>query len=582
MRTLWLLLAAPLAAQQKEVIVVTGTYEPVPLEEADRPVRSEPVRGPQTLISNSPTDFLNRDSSVDLRQRGSHNIQTDVSIRGSTFGQTLVLIDGMRMNDVQSGHHNLDLPLAMESIESVEILKGSGSTLYGSDAVGGVIHFITRPPEASEFRVRTGIGNFGVNQQRVSGAYVRGALSQQLAATRDFSTGFIPNRDYRNLALTSGTQFKGTSVLLGHSDKPFGAEQYYGNFNSWERTKTWFATARQRIGERTTVSTAFRRHTDLFVLFRDRPQVFTNRHAAKSWQASFRRWEDLGHGMRLHYGAEGLHDTIASTNLGNHSRARAAAYAALDARALRRYSFSVGVREELLGSADSQVSPTAAVGAWITGNLKLRASLSRAFRLPTFTDLYYRDPANQGSADLRPERAWSYEGGLDWNAGGRLRGSVTVFQRRERDGIDYVRRSPTEIWRATNFQSIRFTGVEASAVARVRGKHLLDLSYTGLTGFQNQLAGIFSRYTFNYASSLGVASWQTALGGDVVLRARLGAVQRFARDPYAVLDIYAARTRGRWHPFVHLTNLSDSVYQEIFGVRMPGRAAVAGVEVKVW
>ncbi len=578
MRTL-ILLAIPLLAQER--VVVTGTYQPVPLEEADRAVRSEPVRGEQTLLSNSAADFLNRDSSVDLRQRGAHNIQTDVSIRGGTFGQTLFLLNGIRINDVQSGHHNADLPVAMEGIESIEILKGSGSTLYGSDAIGGVVNVITRTPEATEFRLRGAAGNFGVNQQRASLGYVRGALSQQLAATRDFSTGFIRNRDYRNLALHSETSWRGTSVLLALADKPFGAEQFYGNFNSWERTKTWFASARQRIGERTTASFGYRRHTDLFVLFRDRPQVFTNRHAAESWQGSFRRHETVGANGRFHWGVEGLHDRVESTNLGMHDRARAAGYAAFDMRALRRFSFSLGLREELHGSANSQLSPSAAAGFWLNQRLKLRASASRAFRLPTFTDLFYVDPANRGSANLRPETAWSYEGGLDWNASGRLRGGITVFQRRERDGIDYVRRSLADIWRATNFQRIRFTGFEASAAARIGNAHLLDFSYTGLHGYQGQLAGIFSKYSFNYASQLGVAGWQTRLPRDIVVRTRVGAVRRYARDPYGVLDVYAARGAGQWRPFVHVTNLTDTVYQEIFGVAMPGRAAVVGIEWRI-
>ena len=100
------------APVRKDTIVVTGTYSPIPLEEADRSVRALPVRGEASLLANSVVDFLNLDSSVDLRQRGQSNIQTDVSIRGSTFGQTLILLNGLRLNDVQSGHHNLDIPVA--------------------------------------------------------------------------------------------------------------------------------------------------------------------------------------------------------------------------------------------------------------------------------------------------------------------------------------------------------------------------------------------------------------------------------------------------------------------------------------
>jgi len=588
MKLLLMALAALACAQQpvkKETIVVTGTYEPVPLEEADRPVRSYSLQAEQPLLSNTVTDFLNRDPSIDLRQRGAHNIQTDVSIRGGTFGQTLVLIDGLRLNDVQSGHHNMDIPVPIETLDRIEVLKGSGSTLYGSDAIGGVIHFLTKPPAQSEVKIRTGVGNFGSNHQRVSASWFTGAWGQQLAVSRDFSAGFIPNRDYRNLAITSNTHLRtragNTGIVLAHADKPFGAEQYYGNFNSWERTKTWWASVRQSLGERGTASFAFRRHTDLFVLYRDRPQVFTNRHAVESFQAAFRRFEPVGTNAKIHWGVEGLRDAIDSTNLGNHRRARGAGYAALDVRALQRFSFSIGAREEIYSSVESQFTPSIAGGVWVLPHLKLRASISRAFRLPSFTDLYYQDPANRGSPDLRPERAWSYEGGFDWNTGGRWRGDVSVFQRRERDGIDFVRTSPTDIWRATNFQRLHFTGVELSTAWR-RSNHVIDLSYTGLRGGQEARTGIFSRYSFNYPNHVGVAGWHSALGQGMVARTRIGAVQRFARDPYAVLDVYLARTTGRFHPFLHFTNLTDTVYQEIFGVPMPGRAAVVGIEVVAW
>jgi iron complex outermembrane receptor protein len=584
MRTLTLLLiAGALAAQtpRRDSVVVTGTFEPVATEEADRPVSSITVTQEQRLLTHSVTDFLNRDSSVDLRQRGQNNVQTDVSIRGSTFGQTLVLLDGFRLNDVQSGHHNMDIPVPVESLERIEVLKGSGSTFYGSDAVGGVVHFLTRTPEHSELRLRGAFGSFRTNNERFGAAYTRGTFSQQLFASRDFSTGFIRNRDYRNLALTSSTGFESplgvTRITLAHADKPFGAEQFYGNFNSWERTKTWWAAARQSLGKRTTLSAAYRRHTDLFVLWRDRPQDFTNRHAVEGWQAAIRRWDPAGRNAKFHWGIEGLRDSIGSNNLGAHNRVRAAVYGAYDVRALRRFSFSLGVRDELYGSNNHQAAPSLAMGAWTSARLKLRLSVSRAFRLPSFTDLYYHDPANLGSPNLRPESAMSYEAGFDWYLSGNARTELTIFQRRETDGIDYVRTSPTDIWRATNFQSLRFTGVESATRIRVRQRHLIDLNYTGLRGVQSS-QGIFSKYSFNYPKHLGVGGWQASLPIGLVARARLGIVKRIARDPYTVFDLYFARAQGRLLPFFQITNITDTAYQEIFGVAMPGRAVLGGLE----
>jgi iron complex outermembrane recepter protein len=574
----------PVPEPRRDIVVVTGTYEPLPLEESDRPVRSLDVRN-LSLVSNTFTDLLRLDSSVDLRQRGVNGMQADISIRGGTFGQTLVLLDGLRLNDVQSGHHNLNLPAPLESVAHVEILKGSGSTLYGSDAVGGVVNFITRTPETSEVRLRGGVGNFGVNQQRGTVTLVGSRVSQQLAFSRDFSTGFMPNRDYRNLNLGSTTRIStglgDTNIHLSHRDSPFGAEQFYGNFNSWERTRAWWAAVRQNLGRNTDAAFAYRRHTDLFVLYRDRPQVFTNRHAVESYQATLRRHEDLRTGAKLHYGVELYRDAIVSNNLGKHDRTRGAGYVAFDARAFNRFSFSAGLRDEVYGSGNHQLSPTVSAGAWLAPAWKIRASVSRAFRLPTYTDLYYQDPANRGTPDLRPERAWSYEAGFDWNAGGRVRSGVTVFHRRETDGIDYVRTRPTDVWRATNFQKLRFTGVEASVATRLPGRSELEFSYTGLRGAQTALQGVFSKYVFNYPVHSGVASYHRVFHGFAA-RTRLGVTQRFTRDPYAVWDAYGAYTRGRVRPFVQFTNLAGERYQEIPGVAMPGRAVVGGLELIVF
>jgi iron complex outermembrane receptor protein len=507
-------------------------------------------------------------------------VQGDVSIRGGSFGETLVLLNGQRLNDVQSGHHNMDIPVPLDSVSRIEVMRGSGSTMYGSDAAGGVINIVTDPPEKTELRLRTAFGSYGINQQSGSIAGSFGKVSEQVTFARDFSTGFMPDRDYRNLELGSSTTARtgwGMSRLtLAYMDHPFGADQFYGNFNSWENTKTWFAGAQQSLGEDTTVSFAFRRHSDLFVLYRDRPEVFTNHHSDESYQAAVRRSETLSPTAHVYYGVEGLHESVVSNNLGNHARSRGAAYGSLDLRALRRFSLSLSAREEVYRSFSATLSPTASGGVWLSERVKLRASASRSFRVPGYTDLYYHDPANLGSPNLRPERAWTYEGGVDWNPSARVRGELTVFHRRERDGIDFYRTDPTAIWRALNIQNLNFTGVETSLRWRT-----LDFSYTGLRGAQDTIPVGFTKYTFNYPEHSGVVSWQGALPGGLIGRTRIGVLDRKGRDPYAVWDLYAARSRGRLHPFVQAANVTATSYQEVLGVRMPGRTLIGGVELVV-
>ena len=568
---------------RKDTVVVTGTWEPLPLEEADRAVSVMPVRGAD-LLFNSFIDVLKLDPSLDVRQRGPNGTQADLSVRGGTFSQTLVLLNGRRMNDPQSGHHDLDLPVPLEGLEMVETLRGSGSTLYGSDALGGVAHFRAKPPETAEIKLRAALGNFGVNQERASVALIRGSLLEHVTASRDFSTGFAPDRDFRNLSAWSATQWKSklgaTSVDLGYADKPFGADQFYGNYNSWERTKTWYAGARQTIGEATEGALSYRRHTDLFILYRDRPAVFRNDHIGESWQASLRRRDRAGSSTTFFYGVEGYGDNVDSTNLGRHNRQRVAGYAAADFRALGRFSLNAGIRTESYRGIFDQVSPTLSGGYWISPAWKLRASVSRAFRLPTYTDLYYHDPGNVGNPDLRAETAWSYEGGVEWHPDSLWRVDATVFQRQDHDVIDYVRSSPSDVWHATNFQHLTFTGVEGGINWRWRAS-ILDVRYTGLKGVSEAIQGFQSKYVFNYPVHAAVVSWQGTYRG-ISARTRLGVVARKDRSAYGVWDIYGARAAGRLRPFLQLTNLTSTAYEEIVGVAMPGFGVVGGVEWTVF
>ena len=565
-----------------ETIVVTGTYEPLPLDEIDRDVLVLPVRG-HNQVFNSLADVLRQNPSIDLEARAPDGVQNDLSIRGSSYAQTLVLLNGMRLDDAQSGHHNMDIPVPLDAVTRVEVLEGSGSTMYGSDAVGGAINVITAPPETTELLLRTAVGNFGINEQQGSLSGVLGAVTEQLSFSRDFSTGFIPDRDYRNLQLASTTHllsaWGATDLTLAYMDHPFGADQFYGDYPSWEDTKTWFLGVQQAFGKKTTASFAYRRHSDLFVLIRDDPSVYTNHHRDESYQTAVRRNEDLAINIELHYGVEALHESIVSNNLGDHSRSRASAYAALDFRALKRFSLSIAAREEIYRVFSAEFCPTIAGGYRLSPHVKLRASVSRAFRVPSYTELYYEDPANVGNPNLRPERAWNYEGGIDWSPNSRWHGDLTVFERRERDDIDYYRASPNDLWQAVNIDALNFTGVSSGLRFAVTSSQSLDFRYSWLQGNEDTIPIGETKYTFYYPVHSGIVAWQASLPSHFMLRTRLGVLDRRAEGVYALVDFDAAYTGGSVHPFVRLSNLTNTSYEEVQGVVMPGRTLIGGVEL---
>jgi iron complex outermembrane recepter protein len=568
---------------KKQQVVVTGTWQPVPLDESDRSVESYALPN-SALLFASPADVFALDSSVQVQGRAPNGVQGDLSIRGGSFAQTLVLLNGIRLSDAQSAHHNLDLPVPIDAISNIEVLRGSGSTLYGSDAVAGVVNVVTRPVNEEtpiEMRLRAGYGSFGTDEESGFLALKKGILSQRFSFERERSLGFRDDRDYRNFALASetwvGTKLGLTRVFLSLLDRPFGADQFYGNYNSWERTKTWLASLRQELGSKTSVSFAYRRHTDLYILLRNNPAYYTNRHEDETWDFTLRRHDPISKSAQLFYGAEGIADEVDSTNLGLHKRKRGALYGDLDLRSLGRFSFNAGLRQEFYGARQTVALPSVSGGFWVSSKLKLRGAVTRAFRLPNYTDLYYHDPANVGNPNLLPEYAWNSEGGVDFHPAERWRASFTFFSRHETDNIDYIRANSAAIWQATNFGRLTFNGWEGS-LNWSRSGQVIQLEYTGIRGVQDALGGYQSKYIFNYPSEQAVLGWTHTSDRGFQARIRAGVTNQVQRPAYAVLDMYAAYTRSPLHPYLRLTNLTDASYQPVLGVVMPGRAFLAGLE----
>jgi iron complex outermembrane receptor protein len=568
--------------RHEEQVVVTGSYDVVPLEETNRSVSMVEVGQSQSSY-RSWADALEQDSSVDVQQRAP-GTEADLSIRGSTFEETLILVNGLRLNDIQTGHNNLDIPFPFESVQRIEVLKGSGSTLYGSDAMGGAVNFITGVPETSEIRLGAGIGNWGTNQQNGALTLARKQFSEELTFVRELSTGFIADRDYRNLAVASealiNTPLGRSDVLLGISDRPFGAMGFYGDYPSWERTKGWFAAWSQPIGKQTSASFAYRRHTDEFILVRADPSLYENNHVTDDYQAALRRFDQVHENMRLYYGMDAERQAINSSNLGQHQRDQGGFYASFDARALRRFSFNVGAREQLYTGGREVFSPSVSGAYWVNSKVKLRASASHAFRLPTYTDLYYSDPVDLGNPNLKPESAWSYEGGVQLLLRHGLVVDADVFNRRDRNVIDYVRSNSSLPWMAENIQNLNFTGFEAEARWQLPHQQRIGLSYTGMHGSAAALNGLQSKYVFNYPVHTGIATWWSRIPGGLDSRFRVVGLQRFDSGAYPLVEWTVGREFRYVKPYLQLTNLTDTKYQEIAGVPMPGRGFIAGMEVR--
>jgi iron complex outermembrane receptor protein len=566
---------------RSETMVVLGSAAPVPLAESPRSVVMLPLQG-KKLAAETPLDFLREDSSVFLEQRGAGGAQSDLVLRGGSFEQTLVLLNGFRINDSQASHHNLDLPVPLEAMDSIQVLEGAGSTLHGVDALSGVVDFLTAAPDHGSLLVRAGEGSFESNEESLLGGATRGRWSGRLTASRNFSTGFMADRDYRNEDASaeswSASHLGLSDLLIAGSDRWFGANQFYGPYDSWERTKGWFASMRQELGSRTVAAFGYRRHSDEFILLRNDPSVYENNHIDASWQASLRRTVPIANPSLLLFGLEADGDSIHSNNLGIHARNRGTGYADLDLRpAKKRWSLSVGAREEIFsGGAQAVFAPQLSGSLRVADGLKLRASGGYGFRIPTYTDLYYSDPTTVGDPNLKPESAWSGDFGADWAPSSRVSLSVTGFYSRQHDAIDYVRANSSAQWQAANLSGLQFAGVETAFTWVPAKRQTVRISWTGLHGAQNALHGLQSEYVFNYPVENIHATWTAALGRAFAISNSVQIAERYQQTVYPVWNAELTHDSGKIRPYLRLSNLSNTGYQEITGVTMPGRSIMGG------
>jgi outer membrane receptor protein involved in Fe transport len=586
-----------------ETMVVLGSATPVPLAESTRSVDVLPLKS-ESLAAESPQDILREDSSVFVEERGAGGGQADLVLRGGSFEQTLVMLNGFRIDDAQTSHHNLDLPVPMEAMDSIEVLEGAGSTLHGVDALSGVVDFLTAAPDHDSIFLRGGEGSFESNEETLLAGAQRGRWSGRATAERNFSTGFMTDRDYRNEDASAeswvGSRLGVTDLLFAGSDRSFGANQFYGDYPSWERTKGWFASARQELGAQTVAAFGYRRHTDEFVLFRDDPAIYENNHIDGSWQGSLRRTENLGKNGVALMGLEADGDSIRSNNLGIHARNRGAGYVDFDLRpANGRWSLSAGAREEIFsGGAQAVFSPELAGSFRVASTLKLRATGGYGFRIPTYTDLYYSDPSTLGNPKLKAESAWSADMGADWIPSTKVSLSVTGFYSQQHDTIDYVRSATVpnpylppscmldgeqvaNTWCADNLNGLHFAGLESKLTWIPKKGQAVRIAWTGLHGAQSALHGLESEYVFNYPVENIHASWTWAMGRNFALTNAVELAQRYQQTVYPVWNATLTHDHGWLRPYVRATNLSNTGYQEIGGVNMPPRGIMGGVALEL-
>jgi outer membrane cobalamin receptor len=569
---------APPLPPVSETTIVTATVAPVPADTIARTVTVLTREDLERLGLRSIAEALRLAPGLDARARGPRDVQTDFSIRGATFGQSLILIDGIRLNDSQSGHHNGEIPTAMAGLDRLEIVPGGGSAVHGADALGGVIHFLTRTDRHATASLAA--GQFGTVdlQASVSGAPLPARWTLTGWASR--SGGFMFDRDYAlGGAAARGPAGRSWTLDLRHQRRAFGANGFYGPSPSKEWTDQTIVAAgwqRARREWHALIRLSARDHGDHFRWDINRPGFAENRHRTQAALVEAQVGRQMAGGARLTVGAAAGYDRIRSSNLGNHAFTSGGAFGEVQRPIGARSIVLAGLRWDGYTTFGQAWSPSVAAGTWI-GDLHLRVSAARAFRIPTFTERFYHDPFNAGSPDLVAERGWSLDAGADWRRGGWTI-SVSPFARWDASVIDWVKPQPADIWRSTNVRDVTTTGAELSATRRWT-EALLRVHYTALYVDAPRL-DLLSKYVLEYARDSAGLSLAVPIGGR--LRVSMNADYRHRLDGqiYTLLAARLSRRVGRADLSVEGSNLLDERYREIAGVDLPGRWVMVGIAVR--
>jgi len=577
------------------------------------------------LAVNSIDQLLDVVAGVDVKSRGAFGVQSDLTLRGSTFNGVLVLLDGARINDPMTGHFLMDLPVPLSEIARVEVLRGPATALYGPDALGGVVHLITRTGlrsgagtpgnwtaeadgrygknnlyDASASARRTGEAttvSFAATAQGSDGNPITGSDGDVLRSRNgEVRTDFT--RQAATLALSRETDALGGATLYsraGIDNRDFGAWHYYSTSpadTAREATRTYWVQTRlqsDRDAKTTwTAQLAAKQHADTYRFY---PGLTPNRHTSRLLTAQAQASRSVG-AVRLTGGASGQLRGIDSNGLGLHSDPSGGAFASVRWQATERLTVNHSTRLDYDVAYGFEPTPQLFL-AYRLGRTTLRVGGGRAVRAPNYIERYISYGGNQGTPDLDAETAWSGEAGVDVRLGDGLTAHLTGFGRVTRDLIDYAKETEgAEVFVVRNLHRVETLGLEAEATydGRLGPVGLsADAAYTLLDATLDTQEPVFSykyaltgaRHHVQGSASASLGAWTLGMQGTWKERLAAGGP---ATDRYGLLHARLGYTTRLFDTRLTLSadlrNLLDTTYTEVLDAPMPGRTLLVGGRVR--
>lgn len=616
-------------AQLKEVelnpVTVTATLQPLPVSRTGRNITTIPGNYFDKFPVHSIDELLRFMPGIEIQMRGPAGSQSDIVLRGGTFQQVLVILDGLRLNDPTTGHFNSYIPIAPAEIDRIEVLKGASSAIYGSEAVGGVVNIITKSfaakrNEKGKQLIASAVGGeYDLFNASIGGQWQNKNISIAGGSLTNNSDGH-PQRGTRgsfnnHTASISLKQFINdhwsVSIRSSYDQRKFGAQNFYTTFASdtasEKVTSQWYqARVNFKKGKHTlNFDAGYKSVKDIYQY---NPHSIANINRSNLSQLILTEHFKLNPKTIISTGVQYQNKAISSNDRGDHSLDQLAAFIIWHQK-INELSINPSLRVDHNDISGTELIPQINL-SYHLHKIQLRASAGKTIRDADFTERYnnynkaFVAGGSIGNPDLVSERSVSYEGGADYFANKNFKLSLTAFQRRHTELIDWVPTSYADMPRkinlspsgtyalAKNISKVNTTGAEADIqFNKPINNNNQFISTIGLVWLQSKSDNatpsfyISSHARFLSNLSIELLTKRFSVSSTAIYKNRkpqkAPAINAEVNENTFMMNLKLGVFL--WHQklsiFGEVDNLFDTASEDLLGSRLPGRWAMGGMKL---
>lgn len=574
-------------------VIINSSRIDLPFKENSRTISIISSEDIKNSASTNIADLLQQVVGLDIRRRGTSGSQADLYIRGGSFDQTLLLIDGIKMDDAQTGHHTMNAALPLEIIQRIEIIKGPAARVFGQNAFNGAINIVTKNELNNSVSASFQTGSFGqLNGGITVGANLENS-SHIVHVDKISSDGYRYNTDYDNSNYFIKSIFnkrrKAIEMIATFQERKFGANGFYAResaIDQYEETQnnligfsTQFNTERLTIKPRV----YWKRNQDEYQYSRINPTAYRNLHLTNK----------IGAEVNVNYtskaGITGLGVDMSkvhmsSNNLGDHNRFMTTLFLEHEFKLLNeKLDITPGVAVTYFSDFDFYAFPGIDLGYKISNQLKVYGNIGYTYRMPTYTDLYYNDSSTVGNENLEVEEAFAQEIGLKYFSP-TFSVAIAIYNRDAQNLIDFIRPdTTTPIYTATNITDVNTKGFEWDATYHFKFNHFKQTLAVGYNFLEDDILNQnkeLSRYSLNTLKHHFTTRLSTQLFKNVSQNIIFKHAERTTGDSYNVWDASVVLNLKALEFSINANNIFNVDYIEAGFVPMPPSNLLFGLRYR--